>query len=119
MIRGTSVFIFLIYFTYFWAWTLGIDGLFVCCRATVEELLKEYKACESADYISYVCTLYLHETFTELTGLLTRLGLDRGGGCAWQLSRMRIGVYVYISFALWLIAVTVVFGFVLRVYLPA
>ena len=25
-----------------------------CIRATVEELLKEYKACESADYISYV-----------------------------------------------------------------
>lgn len=24
------------------------------CRATAEELLKEYKACESADYISYV-----------------------------------------------------------------
>ena len=23
-------------------------------RATAEELLKEYKACESADYISYV-----------------------------------------------------------------
>ena len=27
------------------------------CRAVVEELLKEYKACESPDYISYVCTL--------------------------------------------------------------
>ena len=26
-------------------------------RAVVEELLKEYKACESPDYISYVCTL--------------------------------------------------------------
>ena len=25
-------------------------------RAVVEELLKEYKACESPDYISYVCT---------------------------------------------------------------
>ena len=24
------------------------------CRATAEELLKEYKACESVDYISYV-----------------------------------------------------------------
>lgn len=24
------------------------------CRATAEELLKEYKACESPDYISYV-----------------------------------------------------------------
>lgn len=26
----------------------------VGCRATAEELLKEYKACESPDYISYV-----------------------------------------------------------------
>lgn len=26
------------------------------CRAVVEELLKEYTACESADYISYVCS---------------------------------------------------------------
>ena len=35
-------------------------------RAVVEELLKEYKACESPDYISYVCTLS-----TRLICLLT------------------------------------------------
>ena len=35
-------------------------------RAVVEELLKEYKACESPDYISYVCTLS-----TRLIWLLT------------------------------------------------
>lgn len=28
--------------------------LIIISRATCEELLKEYKACESADYISYV-----------------------------------------------------------------
>jgi len=35
-------------------------------RAVVEELLKEYKACESPDYISYVCTVS-----TRLIRLLT------------------------------------------------
>lgn len=29
-------------------------------RATCEELLKEYKACESADYISYVRLSHSH-----------------------------------------------------------
>lgn len=29
-------------------------------RATCEELLKEYKACESADYITYVSRLSSH-----------------------------------------------------------
>lgn len=28
-------------------------------RATADELLKEYKACESPDYISYVCLLLI------------------------------------------------------------
>lgn len=29
-------------------------GAYIFWRATAEELLKEYKACESADYITYV-----------------------------------------------------------------
>jgi hypothetical protein len=32
-------------------------------RAVAEELLKEYKACESPDYISYVCTLSARPTW--------------------------------------------------------
>lgn len=32
--------------------------LIISSRATCEELLKEYKACESADYISYVSSLF-------------------------------------------------------------
>lgn len=34
--------------------TCASVGPYVFHRATAEELLKEYKACESADYISYV-----------------------------------------------------------------
>jgi hypothetical protein len=37
---------------YYSLWTLTINGYF---RATAEELIKEYKACESPDYITYVC----------------------------------------------------------------
>ena len=37
-------------------------------RATADELLKEYKACESPDYISYVRALFVvfHVIYTRL-----------------------------------------------------
>lgn len=43
-------------------------------RAVVEELLKEYKACESPDYISYVCTV---STRVHLAAHLLTTGLWR------------------------------------------
>lgn len=36
-------------------------------RATAEELLKEYKACESADYITYV-SFFVHRSLCLRSG---------------------------------------------------
>ena len=38
-----------------WPYTVRMVLIVIPFSATAEELLKEYKACESPDYISYVC----------------------------------------------------------------
>jgi hypothetical protein len=42
-----------------WPYTVRMVLIVIPFSATAEELLKEYKACESPDYISYVCFLYI------------------------------------------------------------
>jgi hypothetical protein len=46
--------------------------ILVVVRATADELLKEYKACESPDYISYVRLIPTHSPHS-LTGMVRAL----------------------------------------------
>ena len=51
MILGTSLDLF---FNFSLTIRAHHHHLTMLCRATLESLLEEYKACESADYVSYV-----------------------------------------------------------------
>ena len=55
-------------------WYLWLCILTCYLRATAEELLKEYKACESADYITYVGPLFVGLACLMVIFLLGRTG---------------------------------------------
>lgn len=57
---------------------LMVECWFLFCRATCEELLNEYKSCESPDYISYV-NFHLTDAFAFWLNRSLLQGAAEGG----------------------------------------